>query len=577
MGSAFVEGFNTGSSISTRNRAMNLSERDQVMQEELHRYRMLEAARSEARKKRDDEDEDAIRQAGMPQSAPPAQEALSADRVAALSAAAQGAPSPQPATPAGPDMPAQLASSPTGAALSPMAPAAQPAAMPAAMPAAGGAMPVPAPAATQGAPLQDKAATLSQAAGTQQPEWVGSALERQANVAQQRGRIDYALKLREQLQQIKKSGMEDMMHDVMRGGDDASASRVLEDAGQTGAKVKVLQRYDWQSPYGNAIKTADLEVTRNGRTERINNVAATAYGIHVGSQEADKILYAVNRDKTRDAKDDRRADLQDAREERMTRAQEQSMRLQAAAAGRAASAADRAEKRAAWEQDFRERELALRYGPNGAGGAAAGATAMDTKDFRADAGRIDDRIVQDFPIIKDPITPEDQAKNERNAKGAQGLRSASIAALGEARRRNLPIPADMVYEAVRTAQANPDKVQFKTEESTEAGAPKEGTPFVMVGSYAVPVGSRQAIYSRDPGATTAGPPQGAMPQYAAGPPETLQKGNVPRTDMGAPPVAPEQRAGAVFADISARRRAQQAEAAQQKGRRYGAVTTYPVQ
>ena len=423
MANGFLEGFNIGSSIAQRRYEQELETQRLGMQRELHQLRMKGALRQDRREERDDAyDEGEINAAKDPG--------------AALSAAtSMGGPSaPSAAAPAQPGMPSMGAPTPGGHPMAPSTPG-QP------------------PQPGQGVPpIQiDYGAQLGGATAKRAP-WVGDALQRQADYAAAQGRTKRVMELHEQLDRIKKSGYEPMFDHVLDGGDDAGAGKILDDHGMSGAQVRVLSRSTINNPGYAPINTADIEVTRNGKTEVIRNIGAVRAGINEKRLELAQHGYDAGVQEKRDTREQGRLDLANSREDRVANAQIQSLRLQGAAAARTADNVKFNQNIEREKLDFEKGKYAdYLKGIGGGTGAASGEGASGTG-----APSIDPKVLNDantwFAKQSEALIPTPMTGNPKDEQVAINNRMELSALSEQVLRANIAARNPMSHqEALRVA------------------------------------------------------------------------------------------------------------------------------
>ena len=460
--------------------------------------------------------------------------------------------------------PSGIVARPLDATETPPAPAQQPAPMPAAPVAppqgpAPQAAPVAPAAAAPGAPDGQPQTFDQQVAGANAalpkaaPETQSSVLQRQIDVALRFGRTDIVDKLAAQYGRVRDSGLQKVFSSLATDGSDAAATAAIQQYAP-GAKVQVTRRYTLQTPGADPIPTTDIQVTHaDGKVESVANTSAVQLKIGEMGMELARRGYDVGRQKAQDARQEHRENRADAREERMARAQEQSMRVQAAAAARAASSAATTQRMAAERWSYEKQILDMQIGQakEAAAVARSGGVKVTDEDSTKVYNQLRSWTERDFPEPKgDSLggdTKDAQAGIDALRKRRKAVEDAAYGDWLLSQRPGQPrATLKAAYEARMRASEDPASVKIKALPMLDAdGTPVlevDGTPrmsgmgqsYVMVNGQPTLLGLPTQIKGKFSDGSD-GPPVTASNPYApqvAGPPEPLQRGNVPRVAAG---------------------------------------------
>lgn len=148
----------------------------------------------------------------------------------------------------------------------------------------------PTPAFAAGGKLFGDQASAQQAADSANVP--AAQMSRAAAVLRKQGRFDEANKLGDTLQKWRNEGVDKAIDTILAGGNEQDAVAAYDGQGKDkfGAKdgIKIIRRYKVERPGYAPIDTAEVEITKDGRTQRVQDIAAVRYKLSENALEMAK-------------------------------------------------------------------------------------------------------------------------------------------------------------------------------------------------------------------------------------------------------------------------------------------------
>lgn len=144
---------------------------------------------------------------------------------------------------------------------------------------------------------------------------------RAADVLESQGRVDEADKLREQIKRWEAEGVTKAIDHILAGGDEKGAEAIFNANGSVkidraaGDKVEIVRRYEQQHPVLGRYQTAEVRVTKGGKTELVPDALAFRANLHEKQAEmltkGEELRRGDERNKVTDIQNDRRTRVQE--------------------------------------------------------------------------------------------------------------------------------------------------------------------------------------------------------------------------------------------------------------------------